>query len=360
MDDEDRRVQVALFRYGCIAELLQRKLPRGEQTRILQRLANQEWEAPGGEKVRLSVSALKSWLARYRKGGFEALKRKPRKDRGKPRALTPTLIERAARLKRELPARSVPQIIRMLEADPNSGVAKGSISRATLHRHLHALGLARKQPGPRRVYQRFEREQPGELWQIDQADGIFLPDPRRPGKDATIRIGSNRYQVDPELRDRQKVEVRYDPFDLTRVEVWVDGRFYQVAVPLTLNKTSLSRSTESAPAPAQLSMSYLKLLRSQHDRHLAEEVERLRFSELPKTSLPGATGGVAPLLALLHLGLGHNLTEAETREAREFWATYGLLDSNLCREALEHACRHLGTGRHISIYLEEIRKRTRR
>ncbi|MBE3519906.1 MAG: DDE-type integrase/transposase/recombinase [Firmicutes bacterium] len=531
MDDEDRRVEVALFRYGCIAELLQRKLPRGEQTRILQRLANQEWEAPGGEKVRLSVSTLKSWLARYRKGGFEALKPKPRKDRGKPRALTPALIERAAQLKRELPARSIPQIIRMLEADPDSGVAKGSISRATLHRHLHALGLTRRQPGPRRVYQRFEREQPGELWQIDQADGIFLPDPRRPGKfrktvlfvviddysrycphaqfypdgkmprlehcmrqalakagipedvyvdragihvsrhfraacaalgiqvilgrrknpaargkverfnqtvqnevypelrllvareevktveeanayfwawleedyhrrphsetgepprdryfrkppklpdpvalanlfltrdtrtvrkDATIRIGSNRYQVDPELRDRQKVEVRYDPFDLTRVEVWVDGRFYQVAVPLTLNKTSLSRSTETAPAPAQLSMSYLKLLRSQHDHRLAEEIERLRFSELPKTSLPGATGGVAPFLALLHLGLGRNLTEAETREAREFWATYGPLDIDLCREALEHACRHLGTGRHISIYLEEIRKRTRR
>lgn len=37
MDDEDRRVEVALFRYGCIAKLLQRKLPRGEQVRILLR-----------------------------------------------------------------------------------------------------------------------------------------------------------------------------------------------------------------------------------------------------------------------------------------------------------------------------------
>ena len=133
-----------------------------------------------------------------------------------------------------------------------------------------------------------------------------------------------------------------------------------MAVPLTLNKTSLSRSTETAPAPAQLSMSYLKLLRSQHDRRLAEEVDRLRFSGLPKTPPPGPTGGLAPFLALLHLGLGRNLTESETREAREFWTTYGPLDIDLCREALEHACRHLGTGRHISIYLEEIRKRTRR
>ncbi|MBC7340802.1 MAG: DDE-type integrase/transposase/recombinase [Firmicutes bacterium] len=180
MDDEERRVEVALFRYGCIAELLQRKLPRGEQARILERLANQEWEAPGGEKVRLSVSTLKSWLARYRKGGFEALKPKPREDRGRPRALDPALIERAAQLKRELPARSVPQVIRMLEA--SGAAAKGSLSRATLHRHLRALGLTRRQPGSRQVYQRFEREEPGELWQIDQTDGIFLPDPRRPGK----------------------------------------------------------------------------------------------------------------------------------------------------------------------------------
>jgi len=528
MDSEERRVEVALFRYGCIAELLQRKLPRGEQARILERLANQEWEAPGGEKVRLSVSTLKSWLARYRKGGFEALKPKPREDRGRPRALDPALIERAAQLKRELPARSVPQVIRMLEA--SGAAAKGSLSRATLHRHLRALGLTRRQPGSRRVYQRFEREEPGELWQIDQTDGIFLPDPRRPGKfrktvlfviiddysrycphaqfypdgkmprlehcmrqalakagipqavyvdrakihvsrhfraacaalgirvilgrrrnpagrgklerfnrtveeevypelrllvareevkteeqanpyfwawleedyhrrphsetgepprdryfrkpprlpdpvalanlflsrvertvrkDATIRIGGNRYQVDPELRDREKVEVRYDPFDLTRVEVWVDGRFYQVAVPLALNKTSLSRRAETAPAPTQLSMSYLKLLRAQHDRRLAEEVERLRFSDLPK-QLPGATGGVAPFLALLHLGLGRDLTEAETREAREFWATYGPLDIRLCQQALERACRDLGPGRHISTYLEEIRRRARR
>ncbi|HHY95676.1 MAG TPA: transposase, partial [Firmicutes bacterium] len=180
MDDEERRVEVALFRYGCIAELLQRKLPRGEQARILERLANQEWEAPGGEKVRLSVSTLKSWLARYRKGGFEALKPKPREDRGRPRALDPALIERAAQLKRELPARSVPQVIRMLEASGEA--AKRSLSRATLHRHLRALGLTRRQPGSPRAYRRFEREEPGELWQIDQTPGIMLPDPRRPGK----------------------------------------------------------------------------------------------------------------------------------------------------------------------------------
>ena len=106
-------------------------------------------------------------------------------------------------------------------------------------------------------------------------------------------------------------------------------------------------------------MSYLKLLRAQHDRRLAEEVERLRFSDLPK-QLPGATGGVAPFLALLHLGLGRDLTEAETREAREFWATYGPLDIRLCQQALERACRDLGPGRHISTYLEEIRRRARR
>jgi hypothetical protein len=107
-------------------------------------------------------------------------------------------------------------------------------------------------------------------------------------------------------------------------------------------------------------MSYLKLLRAQHDRRLAEEVERLRFSELPKTPLPGATGGVALFISLLHLGLGRELTEAETREAREFWATYGPLDLGLCQQALERACRDLGTGRHISTYLEEIRRRARR
>ncbi len=173
---------IALFRYNCIADLVRGPLPRGEQNRILQCLAHREWEAPGGVKVQVSVSALEAWLARYRQGGFEALKPRTRSDRGRPRAVDGTLLDRLAQLKAELPRCSVPQLIRLLEKDPSSGIAPGSLKRATVYRHLAAMGLTARTRKIRRAYHPFQRQAPGELWQLDETDGLLLPDPHRPGK----------------------------------------------------------------------------------------------------------------------------------------------------------------------------------
>ncbi|MDI6895317.1 MAG: hypothetical protein AB1503_08910 [Bacillota bacterium] len=75
---------MGLFHHCCIPGLLQRQLPRGEQTCILECLAGQEWELPRGEWASLSVSTLKSRLARHRKGGFEPLDPRCREDHHPP------------------------------------------------------------------------------------------------------------------------------------------------------------------------------------------------------------------------------------------------------------------------------------
>ena len=79
--DEDLRQQVALFRYGLIADLVH--LPRGYR-RLGARLelkAARTYAIPGTRRDRIAAETIRKWLYRYRQGGFEALYPKRRADR---------------------------------------------------------------------------------------------------------------------------------------------------------------------------------------------------------------------------------------------------------------------------------------
>ena len=521
--DEDGRMQVALFRYGVISDLVQERLSRGEQARFLNSLSGRWWQDPRGRMVRVSPSTVKTWLYRFRKGGFEALKPRRRRDRGQPRAISPEIIDRLADLKRQLPARSVSQLIRILEVDPHSGIEPGTLKRSTVHRHLSSLGLTRRQVEPRKAHRRFERRAPGDLWQLDQTSGLLLPHPHRVGKwmktdlfaavddhsracvhcqfysdakmprlehftrhalskagvpraiyvdragihvsshfrgnlavlgvkvilgrsghpagrgkmerfmgtmksefypearlliasgeitnleqlnqylwawveqdyqgrvhsetgetprdryqkqspplpdpaalvnlflsrvkrkvrkDATVSLHGNRYQVDDALVGNF-VELRYDPFDLRRVDVWLEGRFLQVAKPhvVTVHATP---SRIEPPREEKLTVSYLKLLKARHDQELAREMERLRFRDLPEQPLRTG-GGLAPFLLLLEQGLGRDLSPTETGDTGAYWDTYGPFDLALAEKILRDECIRSGTDHHLIVYLEAIK-----
>ena len=83
--------KVALFRYALVAPLVLETLPRGELTRRAQEIATRHYEIPSSQRTSVSVDTLLEWALRYRKGGFEALAPKPRQDRGKSRAIPPSL-----------------------------------------------------------------------------------------------------------------------------------------------------------------------------------------------------------------------------------------------------------------------------
>lgn len=77
---------IALFRYGVIAELIH--LPpatKGLYARIAQ-LAERDYTVPGSERTRFAPETIRHWLKRYRHGGFDALLPKPRADRGRSSA----------------------------------------------------------------------------------------------------------------------------------------------------------------------------------------------------------------------------------------------------------------------------------
>ena len=75
--DEKMRNEIALFRYGLIAEVVSRELQKGEQAQRFRDIASKKHVTPYGEKQTVSKRTLERYLHLYRNGGFEALKPTP-------------------------------------------------------------------------------------------------------------------------------------------------------------------------------------------------------------------------------------------------------------------------------------------
>jgi len=82
---EDSREKIALKRFELISPVLAE--PARAQNEYFRQQAERELEFPRYGLRKVSVSSMKSWLRKYRKGGFEALKPKHRADGGRPRRL---------------------------------------------------------------------------------------------------------------------------------------------------------------------------------------------------------------------------------------------------------------------------------
>jgi len=105
---------------------------------------------------------------------------------------------------------------------------------------------------------------------------------RKVTKTAAISFLSNRYQVPPFLRG-QTIELRYDPFDLSRLEIWFQGQFLQMATPEKIvashHPAVTPDPTPAAPAP-NTSLDYLALLRNERQRLIESQLAGLNFTQL--------------------------------------------------------------------------------
>ena len=106
--------------------------------RFLKQLAAQEHLFPNGVRKQPSLSTLRRKLRQYRRTGFDGLARKPRADRGRPRAHDPKIIEKAIELKRDQPRRSEEAINQFLSAWYGKKLPK-----STLYRFLKQAGATR-------------------------------------------------------------------------------------------------------------------------------------------------------------------------------------------------------------------------
>ena len=117
---------------------------------------------------------MEGWLYEYRAGGFAALKRQSRRDKGQLRALPPEDIQAIIKLRLSQPALPVSALVRQLLAQ---GVLEpGTFSMPTVCRVLRREGLDRPRllaetNGPTKA---FETELPNMLWMADIMDGPTL------------------------------------------------------------------------------------------------------------------------------------------------------------------------------------------
>lgn len=72
--DEKLRNDIALYRFGHIAEIVTREIPNGEQPQRLRSIAASEHLNPYGEMQKVGLRTLEGYLQLYRNVGFEALK----------------------------------------------------------------------------------------------------------------------------------------------------------------------------------------------------------------------------------------------------------------------------------------------
>ncbi len=139
-DNDDAKLAHPLFRYRLIAEAAE--APKGERTALLREVAGAEHTGPGGRTVRVSLRTLQRWVKRFKRGGLAALSRAPRKDKGRTRAFSEAAVARVISLRKEGTARSTPTLIDIVERAGE--VAKGSLRRSTLDRHLDRRGASRR------------------------------------------------------------------------------------------------------------------------------------------------------------------------------------------------------------------------
>lgn len=128
------------------------------------------------EQHGISERTLRRYLARYREEGFNGLKPKPRGRTPATAAITESVLEQAILLRREIPGRSVRQIIQILGWEER--VKPGEVKRSTLQEKLEERGYSSRQM---RMYEnkgvaarRFQKQRRMALAQSDIKYGPYL------------------------------------------------------------------------------------------------------------------------------------------------------------------------------------------
>jgi putative transposase len=135
-----------------------------------------------------------------------------------------------------------------------------------------------------------ERYQQG-LQQVRSADpetlrkAFLWREFRKVRKDGCIELQGNRYEVDAHLVGR-KLELRFDPFDLSHLEVFLEGLplgnagVVQQGREKHIAVENLATPSAQPPRPKS-TLDYLAALRTEYQTQLRQEAGPLQFAKLP-------------------------------------------------------------------------------
>ncbi len=100
-------------------------------------------------------------------------------------------------------------------------------------------------------------------------------------KTATVSLHANTYEVDAALVGR-RVELVFDPFDLTHIEVRWNSRPMGIAVPMVIGRHSHPAARPEPgvePPPAATGIDYLTLVEARADAELARRISYAGIAE---------------------------------------------------------------------------------
>lgn len=180
--EEKLTEQIALFRYGVIADLVHLEPGRRGLYARLAEKAERHYQIPASSRTRVAVTTMRDWLRSYRRGGFDALKPKGRTDVGSTRRIPPAVVDLLITLKEEHPRWAVRAIIAELR---QSALVPDSLALpvSTVHRLLARRGLMEHHPADpsSKDRRRFAFAHAGELWMSDVMHGpsVFVEGRRK-------------------------------------------------------------------------------------------------------------------------------------------------------------------------------------
>lgn len=125
-------------------------------------------------------------------------------------------------------------------------------------------------------------------------------------KTSTVGLHGNTYEVDAVLVGR-RVELVFDPFDLTSIQVRWQGRPMGHAVPHVIGRHAhaKARPDETAPPePVTTGIDYLHLVQAQHTAELADRVQYSQLRDEPTEPEQVPDGHVRGQLRLPGTGSG--------------------------------------------------------
>jgi len=152
---------IALARCQLLGPLLQSEMDCAKRAQEVRRIAEQH---------HLSERTIRRWLSRYAQEGFRGLMTQPKPAHNRSSSVTEEIVDTAVILRREVPTRSVADLIRILELEGR--ITRGQVKRSTLQDHLEKRGYGARQiamynTGSAGASRRFERSGRNELWQAD-------------------------------------------------------------------------------------------------------------------------------------------------------------------------------------------------
>lgn len=168
MRDQKKAEDIATGRVQMLSPLLAEGLDAAKSRQFKQQIC---------EQTGISDRTLRRYLAQYRSEGFSGLKPKSKEHKRTEEALPSHILEQAILLRREVPGRSVFQIIQILEWEGR--VQPGQIKRSTLQEKLTERGYSTRHM---RMYaqtgiaaRRFQQKYRNRLWHSDIKYGPYLP-----------------------------------------------------------------------------------------------------------------------------------------------------------------------------------------